>query len=183
MERVIRLAGVLQSNFQPRTRRCMLRWHPLQTVVVSLGLVCMCGAQDRPRLSAPKAVTLRLIVSVDGDMEKAANVTVELMDAVGSGSVLDTKLTDNDGIVIFSTNDGQHRIRITGSRIQEYDGGVELMRNETSHVERIRVRRSEGEQRSSGTPPGGLVAAASLRVPASARKAFEKGSEAMRDQR
>ena len=161
----------------------MLKWRLRQTVVVSLGLVCVCRAQQGQRPDAPKAVTLRLIVSVDGDMEKAANVTVELMDAVGSGSALDSKLTDNDGIVIFRTNDGQHRIRITGSHIQAYDGGVELMRNESSHVERIRVRRAEGEQRSSGTPPGGLVAAASLRVPAPARKAFEKGSEAMRDQR
>ena len=161
----------------------MFRWRPFQTVVVSLGLVCVCGAQDRQRLGAPKAVTLRLIVSVDGDMEKAANVTVELMDAVGSGSALDTKLTDNDGIVIFHTNDGRHRIRITGPHIQAYDGGVEIMRNEMSHVERIRVRHAEGEQRASETSRVGLVAAASLRVPVSARKAFEKGSEAMRHQR
>jgi tetratricopeptide (TPR) repeat protein len=161
----------------------MLRWRPLQTVVISLGLVCLSGALEGQQLGAPRAVTLRLIVSVDGDSEKAANVTVELMDAVGSGNVLDSKLTDNSGIVIFHTVDGLHRIRITGSHIQAYDGGVEIMRNETSHVERIRVRRAEGEQRSSETPQGGLVAAASLRVPASARKAFEKGSEAMRQQR
>jgi tetratricopeptide (TPR) repeat protein len=161
----------------------MLRWRPLQTVVLSLGLVCVCGALEGQQLGAPKSVTLRLIVSVDGDSEKAANVTVELMDAVGSGNILDSKLTDNSGIVIFHTIDGLHRIRITGSHIQAYDGGVEIMRNETSHVERIHVRHAEGEQRSSETPPGGLVAAASLRVPASARKAFEKGSEAMRQQR
>jgi len=160
----------------------MLRWRLLQTVVVSLGLACACGAQSGQRLSAPKAVTLRLIVSVDGDVEKAANATVELMDGIGTSGALDSKFTDNSGIVIFQTLDGLHRYRITGSHIQAYEGEVRIMPNETSHVEHIRVRHAEGEQRASETPPGGLVAAASLRVPASARKAFEKGSEAMRHQ-
>jgi tetratricopeptide (TPR) repeat protein len=161
----------------------MPRWCLLQTVVVSLGLVCVCGAQEGQRLGAPKAVTLRLIVSVDGDSEKAANVTVELMDAVGSGNILDSKLTDNSGIVIFRTIDGLHRIRITGSHIQAYDGEVEIMRNETSHVERIHVRRATSDQPKSEIGPGRAVAAVRLRVPASARRAFEKGSEAMRQQR
>ena len=161
----------------------MLWWRPLLTVVVSLGFACVCGAQSGQRLDAPKAVTLRLIVSVDGDVEKAANVTVELMDGIGSSGALDSKFTDNSGIVIFQTLDGLHRYRITGPRIQAYEGEVRIMPNETSHVEHIRVRHATGWQPTSQSPSGGLVAAARLRVPPSARKTFEKGSEAMRQQR
>jgi len=158
----------------------MLWWRPLLTVVLSLGFACVCGAQSRQRLDAPKAVTLRLIVSVDGDVEKAANVTVELMDAVGSANALDSKFTDNDGIVIFRTLDGLHRYRITGPRIQAYEGEVRIMPNETSHVERIRVRHADSDRRMSETAPRGTVAALRLTVPAPARKAFEQAGEAMR---
>jgi tetratricopeptide (TPR) repeat protein len=161
----------------------MLRRCPLQAVVISLGLVCVCGAQERQRVDAPKAVKLRLIVSVDGDVEKAANVTVELMDAVGSSGALDSKVTDNSGIVVFRTLDGLHRYRITGPHIQAYEGEVRIMPNEPSHVEHVRVRHTAGRQPTSESPNGGLVAAARLNVPDSARKAFEKGSEAMRRQR
>ena len=160
----------------------MLRWCPLQAVVVSLALVCVCGAQNRQRPDAPKAVTLRLIVSVDGDMEKAANVTVELMDAVGSGSALDTKLTDNDGRVAFQAPSGLHRIRITGPNIKPYEGDLEIARNEASHLERIRVRHADVDRRTNETLPGGSVAALRLTVPAPARKAFEQAGEAMRQQ-
>jgi tetratricopeptide (TPR) repeat protein len=161
----------------------MLKWRLPQTALVLLHLVFVCDAHQGQRLSTPQAVTLRLIISVDGDVEKAANVTVELMDAVGSSSALDNKFTDNDGLVIFRTLDGLHRYRITGPRIQAYEGEVRIMPNETSHVEHIRVRHSVGRQPTSEFPSGGLVAAASLRVSPSARKTFEKGSEAMRQQR
>jgi len=161
----------------------MLRWRPLPTVAVLLGLVCVGGAPAGQRLDAPKAVTLRLIVSVEGDVEKASNVTVELMDAVGSSGALNSKVTDNSGIVVFRTLDGLHRYRITGPRIQAYEGEVRIMPNEASHVEHIRVRHATGRQLTSESPSGGLVAAVRLNVPDSARKAFEKGSEAMHQQR
>src|SRR5438094_591400 len=139
----------------------MLTWRLLQTVVLLLGHVCVCGAQEQ-RLGVPKAVTLRLIVSVDGDVEKAANVTVELMDAVGSGGALDSKFTDNSGIVIFRTLDGLHRYRITGPHIQAYEGELRIMPNETSHVEHIRVHQTTGRQPTSESPSQGRVAAARL---------------------
>jgi len=161
----------------------MLRWRPLLTVAVLLGVACLCGAHQGPRLDAPKAVALRLIVSVEGDVEKAANVTVELMDAVGSSGALDSKVTDNSGIVVFRTLDGLHRYRITGPHIQTYEGEVRIMPNEPSHVEHVRVRHATGKQPTSESPGGGLVAAVRLNVPDSARKAFEKGSEAMHQQR
>jgi predicted Zn-dependent protease len=125
-------------------------------------------------------VTLRLLISIDGDAEKAGHATVELMDAVGSGNALDSKLTDNDGIVIFQTFPGLHRIRITGPNIKPYEGDLEIARNETSHVERIRVRHTESDRRTSESAPGGTVAALRLTVPGPARKAFEQAGEAMR---
>ena len=75
-----------------------------------------------------------------------------------------------------------HRVRITGPNIQTYEGEFEVSRNETSHVERIRVRHTESDRRISETVPGGTVAALRLAVPAPARKAFEQGGEAMRQQ-
>jgi len=75
-----------------------------------------------------------------------------------------------------------HRVRITGPNIQTYEGEFEVSRNETSHVERIRVRHTESDRRISETVPGGTVAALRLAVPAPARKAFEQAGEAMRQQ-
>ncbi len=57
-----------------------------------------------------------------------------------------------------------------------------ISRNETSHVERIRVRHTECDRPISQTVPGGSVAAPRLAVPAAARKAFEQAGEAMRQQ-
>jgi tetratricopeptide (TPR) repeat protein len=152
-------------------------------MVACAAAASVCSAQRQPGTSAPTLIPLRLIITVDGDAEKAAFATVELMDSVGSSDMLNRKVTDNDGRVTFQTYAGEHRIRITGPNIKEYDGDLEITRNETSHLERIRVRRVEGRPQTSETPPGGLVAAVRLNVPASARKTFEKGSDAMRQQR
>jgi tetratricopeptide (TPR) repeat protein len=127
-------------------------------------------------------VVLRLFVTVDGDVEKAANVTVDLMDALGSGGAMNRKLTDDAGAVIFRTLSGVHRVRITGPNIKPYEGELEIARNETSHVERIRVRRAESDLRMSETAPGGTVAVLRLSIPAAARKTFEQAGEAMRQQ-
>jgi len=134
------------------------------------------------RLDPPKLVPLRLIITVDGDADKAAYATVELMDAVGTSSAMDRKLTDNDGRVAFQALTGLHRIRITGPNIKPYEGDLEIARNEASHLERIRVRHADIDRRTNETLPGGSVAALRLTVPAPARKAFEQAGEAMRQQ-
>lgn len=151
------------------------------TALIILALAVACAAQ-RSSPFAPTPVTLRVFVTIDSDSDKAANVTVELMDAVGFSSAMDSKLTDGDGVVNFRTLSGAHRIRITGSNIQTYEGDLEITPNETSHLERIRVRRAQGDRRAGESLPGNLVPAIRLQIPASARKAFEKGAEAMRRQ-
>jgi tetratricopeptide (TPR) repeat protein len=153
-----------------------------RAIVISLTVAGACSAQMQ-RLDRPKLVPLRLIITVEGDADKAAYATVELMDAVGTSSAMDRKLTDNDGRVSFQALTGLHRIRITGPNIKPYEGDLEIARNEASHVERIRVRHADSDRRPSETAPGGPVAALRLTVPAPARKAFEQAGEAMRQQR
>src|SRR6266404_6519334 len=126
-------------------------WRPLQSVIVMLAVAGVCAAQGQ-RMETPKLVPLRLIITVEGEAEKAGYVTVELMDAVGSSSATDRKLTDNDGRVSFqAVATGLHRIRITGPDIRPYEGEFEIARNEASHVERIRVRHAETDRRTSET--------------------------------
>lgn len=139
----------------------------------------VCRAQRQPTSNFPTSVALRLTVTIDGDVEKATFATVDLMDAVGSSGQMDRKLTDNDGRVTFQTNPGVHRIRITAPTIEIYEGELQIERNETTHLERIRVRHVGADSHNSKQVPGGLIAAVRLNVPAVARKAYEKGIEAL----
>jgi hypothetical protein len=82
-----------------------------------LVLASVCTGQ-RPSI-APVPVTLRVFVTIDSDSQKATNVTVELMDAVGLSSALTSKLTDSNGNVTFNTVSGGHRIHISGPGIVE----------------------------------------------------------------
>jgi tetratricopeptide (TPR) repeat protein len=154
-------------------------------VIASATSAEVCEAQRTPTSNFPTSVSLRLIVTIDGDSEKATFATVDLMDSVGSSGEMNRKLTDNDGRVTFQTNFGVHRIRITAPAIETYEGELQIERNETTHLERIRVRHAEGDARvhNSEQPPGGLVAAVRLNVPAAARKAYDKGIVAMQKQR
>jgi len=152
-----------------------------RAIVITLAMAGVCCAQMQ-RLDPPRLVPLRLIITVDGDADKAAYATVELMDAVGTSSAIDRKLTDNDGRVAFQALTGLHRIRITGPNIKPYEGDLEIARNEAFHLERIRVRHADVDRRTNETLPGGSVAALRLTVPAPARKAFEQAGAAMRQQ-
>src|SRR5262249_16014414 len=111
-------------------------------------------------------------------------VTVDLMDALNSGSAMDSKLTDNDGNVVFQTNTGSHRIRITGPNIQTYEAELEIARNESTHMERIRVHAAPGSQPGLPQPAflNSSVPAVRLNVPSAAGKAYDQASEAMRKQ-
>lgn len=139
------------------------------------------GAQRATR-EPLNPIPLRLTITVDGDAMKAAHVSVELMDAVGSGSAMADRVTDNDGRVDFVAYAGLHRIRISGPGIQRYDGEIEILPSEISHVERIRVHAAERRQQAAESPPTGVVPAMRLRIPEGARRAFERGTEAMQQQ-
>src|SRR5215475_3064 len=132
-------------------------------LAVSIGAV-VCDAQRQTGALTPTPVTLRLTITIDGDVERAELVTVELMDAVGGSNEMSRKLTDSDGRVTFQTLSGMHRIRISGPNIQTYDGELEITRNEVSHLERIRVHRAASGQQA-GSAPGGSAPASRLNIP------------------
>jgi tetratricopeptide (TPR) repeat protein len=155
-------------------------WPVSKSALTVVALVAVCAGQ-RPSI-APVPVTLRLFVTVDSETEKAANVTVELMDAVGGSSAMDSKLTDNAGTVIFRTLSGTHRVRITGPDMEEYEGDLEIAPNEPVHMERIRIHRVQSTRPAGESPPGVLVPAIRMHIPGSARKAFDQGTQAMRKQ-
>jgi tetratricopeptide (TPR) repeat protein len=150
------------------------------SVLILLG-TSLRGAQRATR-EPLNPIPLRLTITVDGDATKAAHVSVELMDAVGSGSAMADRVTDNDGRVDFVAYAGLHRIRISGPGIQRYDGEIEILPSEISHVERIRVHAAETRQQAAESPPMGVVPAMRLRIPEGARRAFQRGTEAMQKQ-
>jgi tetratricopeptide (TPR) repeat protein len=162
-------------RFIPRERVMRLSLFP-QTALIVLAMAIVCPAQ-RGALDA-RQVVLRLMITIDNDSTKAANVTVELMDAVGMGSAMDQKVTDNDGRVEFRTLSGVHRIRITGSEVKPYDDSFEISRSESVHVERIRLHSVSGQPPKPPPGAGAVIPAVRLRIPPAAHKAFEKGMEA-----
>ena len=158
----------------------MTRWPFFQVVLAVVLPAALCAGQ-RPSF-APAPVTLRVFVTVDSDSEKAANVTVELMDAVGSSSAMDSKLTDSAGTVTFRTLSGVHRIRITGPDIEAYEGDLEIVPSEPVHMERIRIHRARAARPAGESPAGGLTPAIRMQIPGSARKAFDQATQAFRRQ-
>lgn len=164
----------------PRHRLLALVRTLFRTAMVLACAAHFCQAQ-RAALDA-KSVVLRLIITVETDTAKAAQVTVELMDAVGLSSAMDRKITDNDGGVSFRTLTGVHRIRISGPNVQTFEGEVEIANNETVHVERIRLRRLNNDRPVTELQPTASIPAIRLNIPASARKTYEKGTDAMRNQ-
>src|SRR5690349_4623508 len=126
----------------------------------------------------PKPTTVRFVITVEGESEKAKNAKIELMDDLNSGSAF--AYTDEDGRATFQTLTGAHRVRITGPGIKSYEGEFEITPNEMTHMERIRVQRGgEASFQTSGIASNAPVPAVRLRIPDSAHKAFEKGSDAM----
>jgi len=157
-------------------------WPSLRAALLAFVLAGVCAGQ-RPSI-APVPVTLRVFVTIDSDTQKAANVTVELMDSVGLSSAMTSKLTDSNGNVSFRTVSGMHRIRISGSGIESYEGDLDIARGEPIHMERIRVHATLAGQ--PVTHPSSFgnssVPAVRLNVPAAARKAYEQAYEAMNKQ-
>ena len=116
---------------------------------------------------------MRCIVTIDGDAERARNVTVELSGEMDSGSA--RAITNQDGEAIFQTMSGAYRVRVSGPGIHPYEGEVEMAPIESTHLERIRVQSDP----KSGPNPGAPIAAVRLNIPDPARKQFEKGSQAL----
>lgn len=131
----------------------------------------------------PRPSRLRVTVTYDGQT-RVRDATVEIQDAVGFGSVMDQKITDQNGRAEFNTQSGSHRIRITGADILPYEGEFDITPVEDTHDENIRVRRKAGDQVPTTTREGqNAVPVIRLKIPDNARKEFEKGSKAMEEKR
>jgi tetratricopeptide (TPR) repeat protein len=173
--RFVPAGPVLQS-----CREVLLMWRSFFAVVVFLWAVCGTGITQL--LPQPKPVRLRIEVSYAGSHEKVRDATVELQDAVGGSSAMDSKLTDQDGRVEFNTWTGSHRIRITSDNSYAYEGEFEIAPVETSHAEYISVRRethAQGSVVENESAGKATVSVVRLTIPNAARKEFEKGSQAM----
>src|SRR5690242_16584080 len=83
----------------------------------------------------PIPCKLRITIT-DEHQHGIRDLTVELQDSVGLASAGTSKMTDSDGRVEFGTFAPRtHRIRITGSEIEPYEGSFDIAPNEPSHSE------------------------------------------------
>ena len=131
----------------------------------------------------PHPADLVINVSIDQIQNRApSGLSVQLIDLSGRGSMSQGSVqTDTGGRVVFHTTSGEHDFRITGQGIKDYDGTVEIARQESSHVENVIVRsKSLGSQVAilpAGSPD--VVSASRLNIPDKALKEFKAGSKAM----
>lgn len=123
------------------------------------------------------------ITAVDRNTHRGIqDVTVQLMDALGSSSALSERNTDSSGQADFQSFTGTHRIRIYGPQIEEYNGEFDISPNESFHLERVDVIRKK-ENSVTSTASTTTVPAVRLNIPDNARKEFEKGSRAMEEKK
>ena len=132
----------------------------------------------------PHPVDLLLNISVDRMQNSApAGLTVQLIqESVNDASAPGLQQTDSSGKILFHTNTGIVQLRITGPGIEDYSSTLQLMRQESRHIENIVVRsKSSGAQPVS--PPGtpDTISAAHLKAPAKAVSEFQAGSKALGD--
>jgi tetratricopeptide (TPR) repeat protein len=89
--------------------------------------------------------------------------------------------TDGGGRVVFHTTSGEHEFRITGQGIEDYNASIQIMRQESNHIENIVVK-SKSAGRQFDTLPAGssdVISASRLGVPDKALKEFKAGSKAL----
>ena len=131
----------------------------------------------------PHPADLVINVSIDEIQNRApAGLSVQLIDLSGGGSMSQGSLqTDGGGRVVFHTTSGEHEFLITGQGIKDYNGSIQIMRQESNHVENIIVKsKSSGGQVAVVSAGGsGVVAASRLNVPDKALKEFKAGSKAL----
>jgi tetratricopeptide (TPR) repeat protein len=125
---------------------------------------------------------VRIVVVDRTSQHGIENVTVQLMDAVGSSSAQSERNTDSAGQAEFQSWTGTHRVRIYGPQIHEYNGDFDISQSESFHLERIYVVRKE--ENLTVIPASTItVPAVRLKIPDNARKEFERGSKAMEAQK
>ncbi len=128
----------------------------------------------------PHPADLVINISIDQIQNRApAGLSVQLGGSMSEGSVQ----TDGGGRVVFHTTSGEHEFRITGQGIRDYIGSVQIMRQESNHVENVIVRSISTSAQVGVLPPGSpdVVSASKFNVPDKAAKEFKAGSKAMEE--
>ena len=130
---------------------------------------------NRSPHSVELVVALRLTQT---HVSAPAGLSVELANATGDPSITQAQ-TDSSGRVQFRTLTGNHRVRIYGPGVEEFNGTIVIEEAETLHTENIEVRlASEGMLRTAPVKPG-MISAARVKVPAKAEAEFRNGSKAL----
>ena len=128
-----------------------------------------------------KQCKVRVVVT-DDFQHPIRDLTVELQDSVGLASAGTQKMTDSDGRAEFGSFAGRaHRIRITGSEIDPYEGSFDIGPNETLHLENIRLK-LKAPVGGDNPAPGPPVPSVRLRIPGPAQKQFERANKAAEKQ-
>jgi len=137
----------------------------------------------RNKNDVPHPADLVFSISIDQMQNRApAGLSIQLYDPSGNDFASQGSLqTDGGGRAVFHTTSGEHEFRITGQGIEDYNGSIQIMRQESSHVENIVVKSKRSGGPSIVLSPGSpdVVAASRLNVPDKAAKEFKAGSKAM----
>jgi tetratricopeptide (TPR) repeat protein len=137
----------------------------------------------RNKNDVPHPADLAFNISIDRMQNRAAaGLSVQLYDPSGNDFASQGSLqTDGGGRVVFHTTSGEHEFRITGQGIEDYNGSIQIMRQESSHVENIIVKSKPLNGQAAVAVPGSsdVIAASRLSVPDKAAKEFKAGSKAL----
>ncbi len=145
----------------------------------SLCLLLLCGAAWAQLTSTRVLRPCKVRINVTDEYQHPIrDLTVELQDAVGLASAGTSRMTDSEGRVEFNSYAGRgHRLRITGSEINPYEGEFEIAPNETTHTENIRVK-LKAPVGAENPAPGPPVPSVRLKIPPQAQKTYERANKA-----
>src|SRR5258708_20255434 len=115
---------------------------------------------------------VRIVVGDRTTNRGIQDVTVQVMDAVGSSSAESERNTDSAGQAEFQSWTGTHRVRIYGPQVHEYNGDFDISQSESFHIERIYVVEKE-ETATTSLASTITVPAGRLNIPDTPRQQFE----------
>jgi TolA-binding protein len=124
---------------------------------------------------------VELVIAVHLAQTRASapsGLNVELANAAGDVSIAQSQ-TDGSGRVRFRTITGDHRVRIYGPGVEEYNGTIVIEEVESLHTENIDVRSAADVEISAVPAKSGMIPAVRVKVPAKAEAEFRNGSKAL----
>jgi tetratricopeptide (TPR) repeat protein len=125
----------------------------------------------------PQRVQVLVRIFLDAMPQRApSGVTVQVLD--GFGSLELEGHTDALGEAHFIILSGDHKLRIFGRGVREYNAPLQILSVETQKTENVIVR-SNAEAGSTPSASSETVPAQRLNIPAKAQQEFERGSNAL----